>query len=270
MKTAIITGCSAGIGKETAIYFSKKGWNVIATMRNPSAETELQRFSNIDIVKLDVTSLDSIKDAIEYAINKYNTIDLLVNNAGLGVFGAFEAASDEEILKQFNTNVFGVMNTIKVILPHFRRRKEGMIINISSGVGKIPMPMQSLYGSTKFALEGFSEALSYELADLGIKVKLVLPGNIKTDFFKALTVTDISQFQDYKIYQEKVLNNIETMNSQTGATPEYVASIIYEAASDGKNQLRYVAGKDIALFSKVRKLLPDSWFMKIVKSKLEK
>ncbi|MFA0965018.1 SDR family oxidoreductase [Roseivirga sp. BDSF3-8] len=269
-KTVIITGCSSGIDKATALYFGERGYNVIATMRTPERENGLEGVKHIDIQKMDVTDRDSIKAVVGYAIEKFGTVDVLVNNAGIGVFGAFEAADEDLIRKQFDTNVFGVMNTIKEILPHFRSRKKGKIINISSGVGKVPLPMQSLYGSTKFALEGFSESLHYELSSLGISVKIVLPGNIKTDFFKSLYVTDITGFPDYKAYQQKVLTNIEKLNEKTGASPEFVASIIYKAATDNKNKLRYLAGKDISLFAKVRKILPDSLFMKVIKNKLEK
>lgn len=269
MKTILITGASAGIGKATVRLFAQRDWNVIATMRSTEKGKDLESIPNVLVQQLDVTDSASIRQAIDNSIEKFGQIDVLVNNAGIGVFGAFEAADDQLIKKQFDTNVFGVMKLIKSILPHFREKKQGTIINISSGVGKVPLPMQSLYGSTKFAIEGFSESVSYELASLGIMVKLVLPGNIQTDFFKSLTVTDISNYKDYQAYQTKVLDKIEKLNQDTGATPEYVAEVIYKAATDGKRKMRYMAGKDISLFAKVRKLLPDGLFMKIVRSRLE-
>lgn len=269
-KTVFITGSSAGIGKATTLLFAKKDWNVIATMRSPEKGKDFESIPNIYVQKLDVRDPISIEEAVGAGIEKFGQIDVLINNAGIGVFGAFEAANSSLIKKQFDTNVFGVMGTIKQILPHFRQRRKGTIVNISSGVGKVPLPMQSLYGATKFAIEGFSESLSYELASLNILVKIVLPGNIKTDFFKSLSVTDISNYPDYKNYQDKVLGNIEELNKSTGASPEFVAEIIHKAATDNSKRIRYLAGKDISLFSKVRKLLPDGLFMKIVRGKLEK
>jgi NAD(P)-dependent dehydrogenase (short-subunit alcohol dehydrogenase family) len=268
-KTVFITGSSAGIGKAATQLFAKRGWNVVATMRNPEKVKDFDSTENILIQKMDVTDSLSISEALGSGIKKFGHIDVLVNNAGIGVFGAFEAADHELIKKQFDTNVFGLMETIKQVLPHFRKKRKGTIVNISSGVGKVPLPMQSLYGATKFAVEGFSESLSYELADQNILVKIVLPGNIKTDFFSSLIVTDISKYTDYKDYQDKVLSNIEKLNQNTGASPDFVAEIIYKASTSSSRRLRYMAGKDISLFSKVRKLLPDSIFMKIVRNKLE-
>jgi short-subunit dehydrogenase len=269
-KTIIITGSSTGIGKSTAKYFAQNGWNVLATMRSPDKERELHEFPNISIHTMDVTSPDNIRQTIEHGIEHFGKIDVLVNNAGIGVFGAFEAASSNEISKQFDVNLFGMMNMVSAILPHYRKNGQGTIINISSGVGRIPMPMQTLYSSTKFAIEGFSESISYELASLGISVKIVLPGNVRTNFFKSLTITDTSHFPEYSAYQKKVIRNIQKLNEQSETIPDDVAAVIYKAATDGKNKLRYTAGKDIALFSKVRKVLPDRLFMKIVKRQLEK
>ena len=269
-KTILITVCSSGIGKSTALYFAKRGWDVVATMRNPDKVRGLGSFSKITLKQMDVTDTKSIERTIQESIQYFGQIDAIVNNAGIGIFGAFEAAKPEQLKNQFDTNVFGMMETIRQILPHFRERKQGRIINISSGVGKVPLPMQTLYAASKFAVEGFSESLYYELASLGIKVKLVIPGNIKTDFFKSLTVTDISNFPDYHAYQKKVVNNIEKLNKTTGASPDHVATVIYKAVTDTRPTLRYMAGMDISLFSKVRKILPDNLFMSIVRKTLEK
>ncbi len=269
-KTTLITGCSAGIGKSGARFFEEKGWNVIATMRSPEKGQDLEKYENIDVQKLDVTDPSGIQETVNHAIEQYQKIDVLVNNAGYGVFGAFEAASDEMVKKQYDTNVFGVMNVIKALLPHFRANKDGMIINISSGVGKVPLPLQSLYASTKFALEGYTEALSYEMKPLGIATKLVLPGNIKTAFFQTLTRTDISDYPDYKDYQDKILDKHDRFNAESNTTPEDVAKVIYKAATDGKSKLRYLVGKDIRFFAPVRKLLPDGLFMKLVRDRFEK
>jgi len=268
-KTVLITGSSAGIGKATAIHFAERNFNVIATMRNPDKGNDLAALPNIHVHQMDVTDSSSVRAAIASGIKVFGSIDVLVNNAGIGVLGAFEATEDKLILAQFDTNVYGVMHTIKAILPHFRSKRDGTIINISSGVGIIPIPMQSLYDATKFTIEGFSESLSYELATLGISVKIVLPGAVKSDFFKSLITADISAYPDYTAYQNKVLENVRRSNETTGADPAMVASIIFRAATDGKKRLRYMAGKDISLFSKIRRVIPESLFMRLVKKNFE-
>lgn len=268
-KTILITGSSVGIGKATAIYFAQRNFNVIATMRSPDKAEDLALVPNIYIQKMDVTDLDSIQAAIDFGVEKFGKIDILVNNAGIGVLGAFETTTDDLIKKQFDTNVFGVMHTIKKILPHFRNNGTGMIINISSGVGMIPIPVQSVYDATKFTIEGFSESLFYELENLGIKVKIVLPGATKSDFFKSVIVTDTTRYPEYQNYQKKVIDNVVKSNN-SGSDPASVAAVIYKAATDGRNKLRYIAGKDVSLFSKIRWILPAGIFMKMVKSSFNK
>lgn len=268
-KTILITGSSAGIGKATAIYFAQRNFNVIATMRTPDKAKDLALISNIYVQEMDVTNPDSIQSVINYGIAKFGNIDILINNAGIGVLGIFETTDDDLIRKQFETNVFGLMNTTKKILPHFRKNKRGMIINISSGVGIIPIPVQSVYDATKFTVEGFSESLYYELENLGIQVKIVLPGATKSDFFKSVIVTDTTNFPDYQHYQKKVIDAVVKSNN-SGSDPASVAAVIYKAATDGKNKLRYIAGKDVAMFSKIKWILPSGIFMKMVKSNFNK
>src|SRR5258708_29474503 len=171
-KTILITGASSGIGKASAALFAAEGWNVIATMRRPDASLEAD---NLLVEKLDVQDLDSIQHAVDAGIARFGAIDVLLNNAGYGQYGLFEALSREDIQTQFAVNVFGVMNVIRAVLPHFRERKSGVIVNVGSAAGIFTFPMISLYCASKFALEGFSEALSYELASQGIGVKLVDP-----------------------------------------------------------------------------------------------
>jgi short-subunit dehydrogenase len=269
-QTILVTGCSSGVGKATALNFAKHGYNVIATMRNPDNGDALRSVPGIYVQQMDVTDILSIENALNAGIKQFGGIDILVNNAGIGVLGAFEAAEPALIQQQFDTNVFGVMRTIKAILPHFRSKNRGMIINISSGVGIIPIPMQSLYDSTKFALEGFSESLYYELASLGIAVKLILPGAIKSNFFKSMITTGLGNYPAYESYQAKVLENVKKSNSKSGTEPSLIAEVIYRAATDQSSKLRYMAGIDIKLFSKVRMILPESMFMNIIKRTFEK
>jgi len=182
-KTVLITGTSSGIGKETALYFSNKDWNVIATMRNPEKRKNIfQNTNNIDTIHLDVLDYSSIKKAIDYAEKKYGSIDVLVNNAGYASFGPFEISSQDHVEKQFKTNVLGLMDVTREILPLMRKRKQGVIINVTSIAGRMTFPLYSLYNSTKWAVEGFSESLQFELRKFNIKVKNIEPGIIKTDF----------------------------------------------------------------------------------------
>lgn len=175
-KTILITGTSSGIGKSTAIEFAKNGWNVIATQRNPEKETDFKTFNNVKLYPLDVTNLDSITQVFKKVKEEFGTIDVVLNNAGYGVDGAFEAMSDEVIEKQFNTNVFGLMRVTREAIKAMRPSGGGTIIQISSMGGKITFPLYSIYHSTKFAVEGFTESLHYELAQFNIKLKLIEPG----------------------------------------------------------------------------------------------
>lgn len=182
-KTVFITGSSSGIGRATAEIFSSRGWNVAATMRNPEKEEALGELPNVKLFPLDVLDNESVKNTIKEIVQVFGKIDVLVNNAGYAAIGPFEAAEEDQILRQFGTNVFGMMRVTKGILPHFRNHGGGMIINISSVAGRTSFPLFSLYNSTKWAVEGFTEALRYELRQFNIRVKLIEPGAIKTDFY---------------------------------------------------------------------------------------
>ena len=181
-KTILITGSSSGIGKETAKLFHDKDWNVVATMRNPDAEEELTKLDDVLVTCLDVTESASIANAISEGIERFGKIDVLLNNAGYGLFGPLEATTMEQVTDQFKTNVIGLVETIKAVIPHFRANKEGKIVNISSIGGMMTFPLFSMYNGTKFAVEGISESLSYEMESIGVKVKIVEPGMIKTEF----------------------------------------------------------------------------------------
>lgn len=245
-KTVLITGASSGIGKETAKHFAANDWNVIVTMRSPEKETELTGNENILVTRLDVQDQDTIQAAIKAGIAKFGQIDVLINNAGYGQFGIFEATAEKQIRDQFDVNVFGVMDTIKAILPHFRGRKEGTIINISSGAGKFTIPLISLYAASKFALEGFSEALSFELASLNIKVKIVEPGGTETNF-SAVSNEAFSQTEkiaDYDPFISAAAQMFQGMRDARLVTAANVAEVIYNAAIDGTDKLRYPIGND--------------------------
>ena len=245
-KTVLITGSSSGIGKATAKYFSAKGWNVIATMRSPEKERELTNQKNILVTKLDVQQPSTIDEAIESGIAKFGSIEVIVNNAGYGEFGIFEATAKENINRQFEINVFGVMDTIRAILPHFREKNQGTIINISSGAGKFTIPLISLYSASKFALEGFSEAISYELSDLNINVKIVEPGGTNTNFNRVSgdRVQENVSIPAYDRFVTAAGKMFEEMKAMELSTSDEVAEVIYQAATDGTDTLRYIVGND--------------------------
>src|SRR5215216_677679 len=182
-KTILITGASTGIGKATALLFQQRGWKVAATMRSPEKADDLKGLNNLACIRLDVTDISSIRQAITDVISQFGSIDAVVNNAGYGMVGPFEASTVEQVERQFATNVFGLMNVTRELLPHFRARGAGTFINISSMGGRITFPLYSVYHATKWAVEGFSESLQFELRQLNIKVKIVEPGPIKTDFY---------------------------------------------------------------------------------------
>jgi NAD(P)-dependent dehydrogenase (short-subunit alcohol dehydrogenase family) len=166
-KTVLITGASSGFGRETVKLFHKNGWNVVATMRSPEKETELNTLSNVFVSKLDVTDKATIKNTVAQSIEKFGSIDVLVNNAGYGAMGALEAATEQQIKQQFDVNLFGLIAVTQAVLPGMREHKTGIIINVSSVGGRLTFPFSSLYHATKFALEGLTESMQYELNPLG-------------------------------------------------------------------------------------------------------
>jgi len=265
--TILITGTSTGIGKATAKLFSEKGWNVVATMRTPENETELTGFENVIVEKLDVLDIDSITTAISNAIAKFGKIDVVVNNAGYGAYGPLEVFDRENIVRQFNTNVIGLLDVTKGILPHFRQNKNGIFINISSIGGKLTFPLGSLYHGTKFAVEGISESLSYELENIGAKVKIVEPGAIATDFAGRSFDFQKGTIAEYEQYVDVIMNAVEQMLSDASPA-SLVAEVIYEAATDGSDKLRYTAGPDAEQIVKARKEMTDDDFKAMMKQTL--
>jgi len=246
-KTIFITGASSGIGKATSLLFASKGWNVIATMRSTEKEKELSLLNGILLLEADVTDIASISQALDQGIQKFGQVDVLLNNAGYGQQGIFEAVGPEKIRQQFEVNVFGLMETTRAILPHFRSRKTGTIINITSGVGRVTVPLVSIYAASKFAVEGFSESLSYELDSQNIKVKIVEPGYVATPFYqraKAEFAFD-PQLEDYQKFQGDMSTLFTAFESLETADADDVAATVFQAATDGTHQLRYVIGPDL-------------------------
>jgi short-subunit dehydrogenase len=263
-KTIFITGASSGIGKSTAKYFVEKGWNVAASMRSPENEDELSKIKEIKLYKLDVTNEDEIAAVTQQIFKDFKRVDVLLNNAGYAEVGVFEKSTDKEVRKQFDVNVFGVMNLTREIIPYFRKQGEGVIINVTSVGGKITFPLYSIYNSSKFALEGFAESLQYELRDFNIRIKNIEPGPIKTDFYsRSQNVFENESIKGYEKYENAVLNRM-AKTGRTAPGPEVVAKTIYKAAIDGGNTLRYPAGNQAYFILIFRKLMPGHWFNKIL------
>ncbi|HAS42726.1 MAG TPA: short-chain dehydrogenase/reductase [Microscillaceae bacterium] len=266
-KTILITGASSGIGKATAQLFQSKGWNVVATMRTPEKEQELTQLENVLVTRLDVLDLDSIDAAIKAGVDKFGKIDALVNNAGYGAYGPLEAFPRENIVRQFNTNVIGLLDVSRAILAHFRQNKAGVIINISSVGGKMTFPLGSLYHGTKFAVEGISEALSFEAGTIGVKVKLVEPGFIATDFAgRSFDFQNNEQMPEYQGVVGVVMQGFQAATeSGQVSPPSLVAEVIFEAANDTSDQLRYVAGADAKEWLANRKNIGEDAFVAMMK-----
>lgn len=236
-KTIFITGASTGLGKATAKLFQGNGWNVIATMRNPDKETELNTLENVTLLPLDVTNLAQIQSTVKTAIESHD-IDVVFNNAGYGLIGALEAFSDEQLVKQLDTNLLGVIRVTQAFVPYFRARKKGLFITTTSIGGLLTFPLDSIYHATKWALEGWSEGMSYELGLHNIGIKTVAPGGIKTNF--AGDSLDVAKHPAYEKGLAKLFNLMDPANFEP---VEWIANVVYEAATDGKSQLRYVAGE---------------------------
>jgi short-subunit dehydrogenase len=265
-KTIVITGASSGIGRATAVYFANKGWNVAATMRNPEKEIELQTIENIKVYQLDVTDQKSIEGAYKSITADYENIDALLNNAGYALYGPFEISTSEQIRREFDVNVFGLMDVTRTFLPKFREQKGGVIMNISSMGGKITFPLISTYHSTKFAVEGFSEVLAYELEGLGVRVKLIEPGNIATDFGgRSMKFATSEEVTDYNPYVENMMAMMQAAGPDMYSQPEMVAEVIWNAATDGTDQIRYIAGDDAKELISMREKNGDEAFVKFVK-----
>ena len=261
--TILITGTSSGIGKDTALYFAEQGWNVAATMRSPEKHTIFSQHANIKTYKLDVTDMASITSAVANAIRDFGQIDVLVNNAGLSVFGAFECATESEIQKQLNTNLLGVMNVTRAVLPHFRQRKAGRIITLSSIGGLATFPLFTLYHATKWAVEGFMESLHYELKPFKIKVRIIEPGAVDTQLTENTIESKSSTLQDYDQYVERVKKNLLSPNPSSYDRPIDIAKAILRAASDQGTKMRYPVGNANVILI-LRRLLPLAWFHSFV------
>jgi NAD(P)-dependent dehydrogenase (short-subunit alcohol dehydrogenase family) len=267
-KVAIVTGSATGIGYETAIHLAKNGFHTYASMRNlPKADeiTKLAKNENLPlrIIQLDVTDDISINRAIDTVITESGKIDVLVNNAGYGLIGSIEDMSIEELKAQYETNVFGVFRVTKAVLPHMRKQHGGSIINISSIAGRIALPLYSAYVSTKFAIEGLSESMAYELEPFGIKVAIIEPSAIKTNFRREQAAKASSEGSPYSSIMQSPSKVIEEMLKHR-LYPEEVAKTVIQAIENPKPKLRYIVGKDAEELMELRRKSSDEELFWIV------
>ena len=262
-KTVLITGASSGIGRITAELFARRGWQVAATARDQTALTQFAQQPNTAAFSLDVTNEQSIASALQEAVARFGRIDVLVNNAGYGVFGPIEGTSAEEIERQFRTNVTGAIAVIRHVMPIMRRQKSGTIINISSIGGRLASPFASLYHASKFAMEGFSESFRYEAAIHGIRVKLIEPAHFKTDF-----MTRSLHLAHHVDYDAQFNNFMEwaRLEDSKAPTAEPVAEAIFRAAEDRSNKLRYPVKGSLILVLKT--LFPDAMWRSLMAAAL--
>jgi NAD(P)-dependent dehydrogenase (short-subunit alcohol dehydrogenase family) len=262
-KTVLITGASTGIGRVTAQMFADRGWNVAATMRTPEKSDLATKSDRIRLFKLDVTDQASVDAAVRDVIAQFGAIDVVVNNAGYGLLGPFEAQTDEQIRRQFETNLFGVLNVTRAVLPHMRERKQGRIVNVGSAAGRMTIPLYSMYSATKWALEGFSEGLWLELRQHNIKVKIIEPGMIKTDFFErgreVATKPGLTAYDDFTAL---VMPNL-TAWEEAGAEPVVVARSIWRASTSIWPRLRYQPNATFTVWA--RGWVPGHLYVRLIR-----
>ena len=269
-KVAIVTGSSSGIGLDTSVTLARNGFLTYATMRNldkssiVKAAAEKEKLP-IKIVQLDVTDDQSVSNAIQTIVSETGRIDILVNNAGYGLIGAFEDLSIDEIKILYETNVFGLMRVTQAVLPIMRKRKSGIIVNVSSGAGLFGYPGGSAYVSTKFAVEGLTESISYELGQFGIKVVLIEPGFIKTNFVNAMAIA--KKVQDPNSPYSQMMQRIQASSSKmakSGSSVDVVSKAILEAVTSKSPNLRYLAGKDVETWAASKKTMSDAEFQNMI------
>jgi len=275
IKVAVVTGSSSGIGYETSIALARSGILTYATMRNLQKATNLESIRDkemlpLKIQQLDVTDDASVNKAIQAIVSESGRIDVMVNNAGYGLVGAFEDLSMDEIRSQFETNFFGVVRVMQSVLPIMRKQKFGILVNISSGAGRFGYPSGSAYVSTKFALEGLSESIAYELDQFGIKVILVEPGVIRTNFDSGMVMAKKSQNTTSPYFNmTKKMDTVFRQLLRNSSPPSLVADVVSQAVKSENPNLRYLAGKDVEQWADQKKKMSDSEFFNMMKQSFQ-
>jgi NAD(P)-dependent dehydrogenase (short-subunit alcohol dehydrogenase family) len=273
-KVAVVTGSSSGIGYQTSLELARNGFLTYATMRNLNKSENIKSVATkenlpLHIIQLDVTDDVSVKNTVQAILSETGQIDVLVNNAGYGLNGAFEDLAIDEIKAQYETNVFGLIRTTQAVLPTMRRQKSGVIVNISSAAGRFGYPGGSAYVSTKFAVEGLSESMSYELEPFGIKVVVVEPGVIRTNFVTVVAKKSQDQNSPYSQMMQKIATSFEGM-MKNSSSPDLVAKVVLKAVTNENPNLRYLAGKDVETWLDTKRNMSDEEFYKMMKQNLMK
>lgn len=271
-KVALVTGSSSGIGLETALSLARDGYHTFASMRNLEKAAELEHAAkkenlSIKVIELNVDKEQSIVDAIKKIVTDTGRLDVLVNNAGYGQFGCAEDVKVDDFRRQFETNFFSIVGIIQKVSPIMRKQKSGKIINISSVVGRMGLPGSSAYISSKFALEGLSECLRYELGQFEIKLTLIEPGVIKTNFFNSMKIPESKTDPKYKELTDNILAGLKMM-VEMGTAPSQVADVVMKAIHDDEMLPRYTVGTDAAMFMEAKKMKTDLEFEKYMSKEL--
>ena len=272
-KVALVTGSSSGIGFETSLALARNGFHTFATMRDLGKDEKIKQIIekedlSIEILELDVDNEESVNRVIKTVSEKKGRIDVLVNNAGYGMWGTVEDVSIDEFKEQFETNFFAIIRLIHKIAPIMRNQGSGNIVNVSSVAGRIGFPVSPAYISSKFALEGLSESLRFELMPFGVNVIIIEPGVIKTNFFDSMKLAEkVQQDSTYKEITEKVISGVKMM-AEMGTHPKEVADMIIKAINDEKPLPRYVVGNDAMMFLEARKMKTDVEFENYLKKEL--
>jgi NAD(P)-dependent dehydrogenase (short-subunit alcohol dehydrogenase family) len=272
-KVAVVTGTSSGIGFETSLALAREGYFTYATMRDTTKSNKIKEIAQkenlkISILELDVDDEKSVKSAIAQILDQKQRVDVLVNNAGWGLWGCVEDVSIDEFKEQFETNFFSIIRLIQEVAPAMRKQGSGTIVNVSSVVGRIGFPASPAYISSKFALEGLSESLRFEFAPFGVDVIIIEPGVIKTNFMKNMKMAKKSELDTvYKDITTKVVSGVKMM-VEMGTPPKEVANTIVKAIKDKKPLPRYVVGNDALMFLEAKKSKTDIEFENYLKKEL--
>ena len=271
-KVALVTGSSSGIGYETALLLARYGFDTFATMRNMNKSKEITEVSKrenlpLRVMQLDVNDDRSVADAIKNILNEKKSIEVVVNNAGYGLMGSVEDSSLDEIKAQFETNFFGAIRVIKEVIPIMRKQRSGTIVNVSSVAGRIGFPMGSAYVSSKFALEGLSESMSYELKQFGIKIVLIEPGVINTNFALVTPKKTLEANSSYSQLMDKLEENLFSTIAN-GTPPKDVANVILHSITKESPEHRYLVGNDAVELINARKNSTDEEFEKMIVANL--
>lgn len=265
--TVLVTGASSGIGRATVAACAARGWQVAATMRRPDDAADLATHPGVIVLPLDVTNDDSVAAAVAATVGRFGRLDAVVNNAGYAVDGVFEGGDDATIRRQFETNVFGLMRVTRATIPVMRRQGSGTIVQVSSMGGRVTFPLYSIYHATKWAVEGFSESLAFELRPFGIRIRLVEPGAIRTEFYgrsrEPIAPPPGAGYDDLVARCEV----ISLAGGRGGSGPEVVADTIVRAITDRSWRLRYPVAPPAPLLMALRKVLPEAWFLRLIRNR---